>query len=310
MRDRRASGPAGLSQGTRDRTLRPGSGETTGGVDVHCVGVVQLYRSGDADVVALRGVDLDVDPGEILALLGPSGSGKSTVMALLAGLFRPSAGEVVVGSHNLGRLSARELSALRASEIALVLQGPLRNLLSYATVEQNALFAQRGARRRGDRPLPSPGELFAELGLARLSDAAVYSLSGGEQQRVALAVGVATRPRLLLVDEPTSQLDARSRDEVVELLHQINAVYGTTIIVVTHDGAVSASMARTVTIRDGRVGAEGRHGTEYAVVGRDGAIQLPPDVLQLLPPESLVRLVRHRAGVDLRSPALEEGSHG
>lgn len=281
------------------------------GIDVHCRGVVQLYRSGDADVVALRGVDLDVEPSEILALLGPSGAGKSTVLALLAGLFPPSAGEVRIGPYDVGRMSGRELLSLRAGVLSLVMQGPARNLLSYATAAQNVAYAQRGARRFSASlaPLPAPERVLDELGLRHLAAVPVGRLSGGEQQRVALASAVAMRPPLLLVDEPTSQLDASARDTVVHLLHEINDVLGTTTVVVTHDPEVTASMSRTVTIRDGRVGSEGRHGEEYAVVGRDGAIQLPPDVLELLPPDTLVRLERHAFGVDLRNPALERGLH-
>ncbi|MHB8556406.1 MAG: ABC transporter ATP-binding protein, partial [Candidatus Dormibacteria bacterium] len=122
---------------------------------------------------------------------------------------------------------------------------------------------------------------------------------------VAIASGVAGAPRLLLVDEPTSQLDTVSRDQVIELLHRINAQLGSTVVSVTHDPTVAAAMPRTVTIRDGRVGAEARRGLEYAVVGRDGSVQLPPDVLEMLPPGTLVQVRRHRAGVDLRNPEME-----
>jgi putative ABC transport system ATP-binding protein len=134
----------------------------------------------------------------------------------------------------------------------------------------------------------------------------VALLSGGEQQRIAVAAGIATGARLLLVDEPTAALDAGERDSVISLLEQVNNDLGTTVVVVTHDVAVAGAMGRTVTIRDGRIGAEGRHGEEYAVVGRDGSVQLPPDVLAILPPDSLVRIHRHPAGVDLRNPQLED----
>ena len=132
---------------------------TQRGVDIHCEGVVHLYPSPEGDVVALRGVDLDVEGGEALALLGPSGSGKSTMLALLSGLLRPSAGRIRIGSYDLPRLSNRQLLRLRATDISLVLQDPARNLLPYGTAEQNVGFAQRGARGR-KRALPwSPLEL-------------------------------------------------------------------------------------------------------------------------------------------------------
>ncbi|MHB1525528.1 MAG: ABC transporter ATP-binding protein [Candidatus Dormibacteria bacterium] len=281
------------------------SAQTSRGLDIHFDGVVHLYPSAEGDVVALRGVDLDVDAGEEFALLGPSGSGKSTVLSLLAGLQRPSAGQIKVGPYDIGRLTNRQLLRLRATEVSLVLQDPARNLLPYATAAQNIEFSQRGARGRGKRPPWKPQELLEELGMGRLALRTVATLSGGEQQRVAIASGVAGAPRLLLVDEPTSQLDTVSRDQVIQLLHRINFELGATVVSVTHDPTVAAAMPRTVTIRDGRVGAEGRRGEEYAVVGRDGSVQLPPDVLERLPPGTLLRVHRHRAGVDLRDPELE-----
>jgi ABC-type lipoprotein export system ATPase subunit len=279
------------------------------GLDIHFAGVVHLYPSPEGDIVALRGVDVDVEAGEEFALLGPSGSGKSTVLALLAGLQRPSAGQIMVGPYDLGRLTSSQLLRLRATEISLVLQDPARNLLAYATASQNIEFAQRGARARGHRPPWSAQDLLGELGMGGLAHRTVADLSGGEQQRVAIAVGAACAPRLLLVDEPTSQLDTVSRDQVIELLHRINRQIGATVVSVTHDGAMAAAMSRTVTIREGGVGAEGRRGQEYAVVGRDGSVQLPPDVLEMLPPGTLLEVRRHRDGVELRKPELEPDDH-
>jgi putative ABC transport system ATP-binding protein len=279
---------------------------TQRGVDIHCEGVVHLYPSPEGDVVALRGVDLDVEGGEALALLGPSGSGKSTMLALLSGLLRPSAGRIRIGSYDLPRLSNRQLLRLRATDISLVLQDPARNLLPYGTAEQNVGFAQRGARGR-KRALPwSPLELLQQLGMGALAGQTVSTLSGGEQQRVAIAAGASVAPSLLLVDEPTSQLDSASRDQVISLLLKVNGELGATVVSVTHDPAVARAMPRTVSIRDGRIGAEGRRGQEYAVVGRDGSVQLPVDVLDWLPPGTLVQVHRHNQGVDLRNPELED----
>ncbi|MDA8331450.1 MAG: ATP-binding cassette domain-containing protein [Candidatus Dormibacteraeota bacterium] len=280
---------------------------TSRGLEIHFDGVVHLYPSPEGDVVALRGVDLDVEEGEEFALLGPSGSGKSTVLALLAGLQRPSAGRITIGPYEMGKLTNRQLLRLRATEVSLVLQDPARNLLPYATATQNIEFSQRGAKGRGHRPPWQPPELLRHLGMGQLADRTIATLSGGEQQRVAIASGVASAPRLLLVDEPTSQLDTKSRDQVIDLLHQINQQLGSTVVSVTHDAAVAAAMPRTVTIRDGRVGAEGRRGEEYAVVGKDGSVQLPPDVLEMLPPGTLLHVRRHGSGVDLRNPELEHG---
>ncbi len=123
---------------------------------------------------------------------------------------------------------------------------------------------------------------------------------------MAIAAGASVAPSLLLVDEPTSQLDSASRDQVISLLLKVNGELGATVVSVTHDPAVAGAMPRTVSIRDGRIGAEGRRGQEYAVVGRDGSVQLPVDVLDWLPPGTLVQVHRHNQGVDLRNPELED----
>jgi ABC-type lipoprotein export system ATPase subunit len=270
------------------------------GIEVHLSGVVHLYSSLEGEVVALRGIDLDIAAGESIALLGPSGAGKSTVLGLLAGEFAPSAGSVRIGEHDVGTLSADVLSRLRARDISLVVQGASANLLSYATALQNVWFAQHGARRRGDAPSRSATELLELFGLSPLADRRIDEMSIGERQRVALVAGVAVLPRLLLVDEPTSQLTSEERDQVIESILAIHREIGLTVIVVTHDAEVANRFERTVTIRDGRVGAEGRYGVEYAVVGRDGSLHLPLQVLDLLPPNSLVRVIRLANGVELR----------
>ena len=285
----------------------PGSRQPGRGLDVHCNAVVHLYASESSQVVALRGVDLDIDSGEMLALLGPSGTGKSTLLRLLSGIIRPTAGQIFVGGRNLRELSARELRTLRATEIGIVRQDAGTNLLPYASGEENVWFAQIGARR-ARHPVMDPADVLEQLDLGSLAAARVNGLSGGEQQLVALAVGVAASPNLLLVDEPTSQLDTVERDAAIALLHAINERFGSTVVIVTHDPEVAAAIPRTVTIRDGRVGAEGRHGEEFAVVGRDGSVQLPPDVLELLPPNTLLRIHRRLDGVDLRLAEPEEPS--
>jgi len=276
------------------------------GADVHLSGVVHLYPSPEGDVVALRGVDLDIKAGEAVALLGPSGAGKSTVLALLAGEFAPSAGSVRVGEHDLGKLGADALSRLRAHELSLVVQGAGTNLLSYATGYENVWFAQHGSRRRRKPPARNATELLELFHVGGLASRRVAEMSMGERQRVALVAGVAVLPRLLLIDEPTSQLSSDERDLVIETILTIHREIRLTVIIVTHDTEVASRFERTVTIRDGRVGAEGRYGVDYAVVGRDGSLHLPPEVLDLLPPDSLVRVIRLSNGVELRRADEEE----
>jgi ABC-type lipoprotein export system ATPase subunit len=276
-------------------------GASTGGLAVRLEGVVHLYHQRSADIVALRGVDLDVAGGEMVALLGPSGMGKSTVMRLMAGLMRPSAGVVRVGGHELTKLSAAERRALRATDIGYLVQGADLNILRHGTALQNIWFAQHGTRARGHRPPWEPPELLDLLGLEPLAGKRMADLPRGQQQLVALVTAVASGPGLLLADEPTSQLDVQASTQVVQLLQRINREFGTTIVLVTHDLSVTSSFPRTVTIRDGRVGSEGRDGHEYAVVDGSGSIQLPPDILTILPPSTRVRVVRGPNGVELRA---------
>ena len=269
------------------------------GLAVACRRVVHIYRAEAGDVVALAGVDLTIAPGEMVALVGPSGSGKSTLIALLAGLMRPSAGRVTIGTAYLGKWSDAEISRLRGTEIGVVLQGAARNLLPYASLARNVWLAQtRAASSRGVR-LDDPERILDLVGLGGQGHARLHQLAPGARQRAALAVGIAAGPGLLLVDEPTSQLDTAGRDEVVRALETVNGERGTTIVVVTHDGEVGTRLGRAVTIRDGRVGAEGRDGQDFAVVAGDGTVQLPPEVLGDFPPGTLFTVDRVDGSVSL-----------
>jgi putative ABC transport system ATP-binding protein len=260
------------------------------GIPVSCHGLVHIYRLEGNDVVALSGVDLDVGSGEVVGLLGPSGSGKSTLLNLCAGLLRPSAGRLRVGGHEIARMDEKGLARMRAVDVGVVLQGAMRNLLPYASPIDNVRFAQRGAAKVSDTILSAPEEVLELVGLGDESTTALASLSPGQRQRLALAVGMAARPGLLLLDEPTSQLDHEGRDEVLRAVIGVNRDLGTTVVAVTHDPDVAERLPRTVTIRDGRVGAEGRGGEDFAVVGRDGSVTLPPDILESVPPGTLLRV--------------------
>lgn len=276
-----------------------------GGVPVHLVGVVHLYRQAGEDVVGLRSVDLDVDAGETIALLGPSGMGKTTVLRLIAGVMTASAGVVRVGDVDLRKLKASERRRLRAGEISYIVQGTWANVLPFATTVENLWFAQHGARAQRRKPRWEPYELLALLGLRELADLRLAEMPRGVQQLVAVAAGMATGPRLLLADEPTAQLTSTSAFNVVQLLRHISAEFGTTIIIVTHDTQIASLFPRVITIRDGRVGADAVRGEEYAVVDGSGSVQLPPDVLEVLAPNTRVRVVRTPGGVELRNPELD-----
>ncbi|WP_163509479.1 ABC transporter ATP-binding protein [Fodinicola acaciae] len=262
------------------------------GVAVNCEGLVHIYRAVDmgvdTEVVALAGIDLHVSAGESVALLGPSGAGKSTLLSILAGVLRHSAGRLRIGSHVVESMTAKQLQRMRASEVGVVLQGASRNLLPYLTAYDNVRFAQRAAPRGAE--VDKPDDVLDLLGLGSLAKRKLVELSPGQRQRLAVAVGVAHSPGLLLADEPTSQLDHDARGEVLEALAEVNRARGTTVIVVTHDPEVSQRVRRTVTIRDGRIGAEGHRGEDFAVVARDGSLSLPLDVVEKFPPGTLVRV--------------------
>ncbi|MGW5241509.1 ABC transporter ATP-binding protein [Monashia sp. NPDC004114] len=277
------------------------------GLDVTTRGLVVIYRSEGHDVAALSGIDLQVRSGEVVGLLGPSGAGKSTLLTVFGGLLEPSAGRVLIGHHDIKGMGPSQLDEFRAGDVGLVLQGAGRNLLPYLTPRQNVAFAQRRARRIG-RDVPEVREVLALLGIEAIADQELDTLTPGQLQLSAIAVGIACFPGLLLGDEPTSQLDHESRDRVLDALHDISSRLGSTVIVVTHDPEVAARLPRTVTIRDGRVGSEGRLGEEYAVVSADGSVPLSGAALDDFPPGALVRLRHDGTSWVLESP--DEGTGG
>lgn len=210
------------------------------------------YRTVDEDVVALDDVSFTVRAGTAAAISGPSGSGKSTLTSILAGLQRPSGGRVLIGDADLVALQEREVTRLRAQHLAVVTQNPDRNLIGWTTALENLRFAQRAAKAVGRRGLPEPERVLRRLGLEQEALVDADRLSGGQRQRLALGTGIVTAPDVLLVDEPTSQLDPVSAMAVVELL-LVEAANGTTVIAVTHDSRVAAEMDLRLTLTDGRL---------------------------------------------------------
>ena len=265
--------------------------------------MVRIYAGDGIEVQALQGLDLLVAAGELTAIIGASGSGKSTLMNILAGLDRPTAGTVRVAGHDLGSLTGRERLAYRRSVVGFIWQQTSRNLLPYLTGRQNVLLPMRlagvGRLRRARRS----GELLGALGVSGCAERVPERMSGGEQQRTAIATALANQPRLLLADEPTGELDTASAHEVFTALQTANAELGATVLVVTHDPAVSAQVRRTIAIRDGRTssetlrhaapGAPGHAGpvaVEYAVLDRAGRVQLPSEMTGRLGMRDRVRL--------------------
>jgi putative ABC transport system ATP-binding protein len=273
---------------------------------VTCEALFHIHRLARQEVVSLQGVDLAVDRCETVALLGPSGSGKSTLLSILGGLERPSAGRVLVDGLDLAKLPETTLTAFRRRRVGVVWQVPARNLLPYASAAENLELPMVLARLPAARRRRRARVLLDAVDLGGVGGRPVRALSGGEQQRLAVAVALANNPPLLLADEPTSQLDRPNVTRVVDLLHAARDDLGTTVVVVTHDPEVAARMDRTVTIRDGRVGGEGRAGVEHAVVGPTGSVHLPAAALEVLPPGSRARVEVEPDRVVLR-PAEQQG---
>lgn len=273
------------------------------GALIVCDNLVKIYKVADLEVVALQGLDLLVEPGEFIALVGASGSGKSTLMNILGGLDVPSAGRAVVAGHLLGEMGRRERTAYRRQVIGFVWQQTSRNLLPYLTARQNVeLPMLLNGVPRALREERAP-DLLTRVGLAERGDHRPERLSGGEQQRVAIAVALANQPAVLFADEPTGELDTVTARQVFDLLRTVNRELGVTIVVVTHDPLVSEQVSRTIAIRDGRTSSEtlrrravtegGDHhviSEEYAVLDRVGRLQLPRAHVEALGLERRVRL--------------------
>lgn len=270
---------------------------------IACDSLVKIYKVADLEVVALQGLDLTVAEGEFVAVVGASGSGKSTLLNILGGLDTPSAGMASVAGFDLLNMGSRARTAYRRNVIGFLWQQTGRNLLPYLTARENVEMPMTlngmGARHRRSRAL----DLLEQVGLGERSDHKPAEMSGGEQQRVAIATAIANSPRVVFADEPTGELDNRTSGEVFDVLRTINETNGVTIVVVTHDPLVSEHVSRTVAIRDGRtstevvrrteIDASGEHTTiaeEFVVLDRAGRLQLPHDYVEALDLESRVRL--------------------
>lgn len=278
---------------------------------VVCDNLVRIYQSETVEVQALQGLDLLVHQGEMIALVGASGSGKSTLLNVLAGVDAPTAGRARVSGHDLIDMSRTEQVHYRRHVVGFVRQQAARNLLPYLTAKQvvDLPMTIAGAPRKERRDRTE--ELLGLLGVAHCADRRPLQMSGGEQQRVSIAVALANRPRLLLADEPTGELDSETAAEVFAALRTVNRELGATVVVVTHDAGVSGQVARTVAIRDGRTSSEvlrseetaDAPGTaeEYAVMDRAGRVQLPREYREALALTRRVRLALADDHVEIRS---------
>jgi ABC-type lipoprotein export system ATPase subunit len=277
----------------------PGDGQV-----IFCQGLVKIYKVANLEVVALQGLDLTLDAGEFVAIVGASGSGKSTLMNILSGLDVPSAGRAVVAGHVLGEMGTGELTDYRRRVVGFVWQQASRNLLAYLSARENVelpmLLDGVGGKERRART----EDLLGMVGISDRANRRPAELSGGEQQRAAIAVALANGPSVLLADEPTGELDSGTAHDVFNVLRRVNEELGMTILVVTHDPLVHDQVQRTIAIRDGRTSTEtlrrrsvseaGEHevlAVEYAVLDRVGRLQLPRAVVEALGLARRVRVV-------------------
>jgi putative ABC transport system ATP-binding protein len=248
---------------------------------VECRSLVHIYKTADLEVFALQGLDMSVEEGEVVAIVGASGSGKTTLMNVLAAVDKPSAGQAVVAGCDLGSLSDRSRDVYRRDVIGYVWQNSTLNLTPDLTASENLQLPQMLARRSRKERRERASELLETLDLTELRDRLPAQLSGGEQQRLALGVAIANRPKVLLADEPTAELDRTSARRMLEDLGRLRDRDGTTIIMVTHDHEVERHVDRVLRIRDGRTSTETRAGTgELLILDPAGRLQLPRSVRQ------------------------------
>ena len=263
-----------------------------------CEDLFKIYKIADLEVVALRGLDLNVRRSEVVAIVGASGSGKSTLLNILAGYDAPSAGRVTVGDKDLLRMTPNEVELYRRDEVGFIWQQTSRNMFPYLTAVENVAlpmmltFTSPADRRRRAE------DLLDLVGLGNRMGHTPDKLSGGEQQRVAIAVALANHPPLLLADEPTGELDDATAAEILDLFGTINRELNTTILIVTHDPDIAYKVGRVVMIRDGKMATEVRRRVtyqrlsgaaetdqpleEFILVDGSGRVQIPRDIIDRL----------------------------
>jgi len=265
-----------------------------GDVMARCDGLVKIYGKKGAEVMALQGLDLTVKRGELIGIIGSSGSGKSTLLNMLGGLDKPTAGSMFIDGRDMLKLSEAELTRYKRETVGFVWQNGARNLIPYLTALQNVELPMiiSGYRERGKRA----EELLAMLGLSERKNSLPPQMSGGEQQRAAIAAAMSVNPKMLLADEPTGSVDAKTAANILEAFRRVNRETGVTVIIVTHDTNLSKAIDRVVAIRDGKSSSEFIRRTadnagfseaeteheELAVLDRAGRLQIPKEYLASL----------------------------
>jgi putative ABC transport system ATP-binding protein len=265
---------------------------------ITCEGLVKIYKTDEIEVVALQGLNIQIDDGELMAIIGNSGSGKSTLLNILGGLDRPSAGQVKVGDWDLLKITDKQLVDYKRHTVGFIWQNNARNLVSYLTALENV---EMPMMLSGNYDPAYAKQLLDWVGLSHRLNNKLQELSGGEQQRVAIAISLANRPRLLLADEPTGSVDTKTADMILSIFQRLNKELGVTIVIVTHDMSMAGKVGRVVAIRDGMTSSEfiarnplisavegistgltGEAHEEYVVLDRAGRLQVPKAYLTAL----------------------------
>ena len=292
---------------------------------IECDNLVKIYKTKDIEVLALQGLDVRIDQGELMAIIGNSGSGKSTFLNMIGGLDRPSAGRLIVDGKDLFKLNERELVEYKRRTVGFVWQNNARNLLPYLTAWQNVqmpMLFESGAQKK-QRAL----ELLEMVGLSHRKNNRLDQLSGGEQQRIAIAIALANNPKILLADEPTGAVDAKTGAYILDMFRDINKNTGLTIVIVTHDRLLSKKVNRVVSIRDGKISSErlmkqsyrdrltdisafteeSEVQDEFAILDRAGRLQIPRDMLEKLQIQgNKVRMEIVDGKIIIENPGIDE----
>lgn len=299
---------------------------------IECENLVKIYKTKDIEVLALQGLELTVARGELMAIIGNSGSGKSTFLNMIGGLDRPSAGRLIVDGKDLFKLSEKELVDYKRNTVGFVWQNNARNLLPYLTAWQNVqmpmLFGKMQTAGEGKMVLSQNRktralQLLELVGMSHRKNSKLSMLSGGEQQRIAIALALANNPRLLLADEPTGSVDLSTASYILDVFRELNRELGTTIVIVTHDRMLARKVERVVAIRDGKTASEfvvrrnladvasladdESTQDEYAVLDRAGRLQIPREMLDRIGVSgNKVRLEYSDGRVVLSAPPADE----
>lgn len=267
---------------------------------IECDNLVKIYKTEDIEVIALQGLDIKIHEGELMAIIGNSGSGKSTFLNMIGGLDRPSAGRLIVDGRDLFKMNERELVEYKKKTVGFVWQNNARNLLPYLTAWQNVQMPMLFGPEKNKREKAL--ELLELVGLSHRRNSCLTQMSGGEQQRVAIAIALANDPKILLADEPTGAVDVKTGTYILDMFRELNQSRGLTIVIVTHDRLLSKKVNRVAAIRDGKISSEmimkqtykdrlseitaftdaGEVQDEYVILDRAGRVQIPRDVLEKL----------------------------